>query len=273
VKSAPYSATGDGATDDTAAVASAVAAAAGKTLYFPSGTYRVDRVLVTSTMAITGDGPTSILNPRTLTTEDYPTFDVRANNVKISALKIDGNGVTNEPSDFSDAYNNGGVPGNNYKTSAGFGRGFRAGIRAEAVSGLTVTNMEFTNIPGAAIATNGSSQITISDNWLHDSFWELAYIYGSINPFALTSGQNVVITDNTVDDVHAPAAANGLGINPDAIVISRMNGGVISGNAVDGIDRCGMKLESIRNINVMYNTTTNATLDYPGIQLQSPSVS
>ena len=52
-----FGAVGDGVTDDTAAIQSAVNDAAGKSLYVPSGTYRLDsNVTVSSQLLMFGDG-------------------------------------------------------------------------------------------------------------------------------------------------------------------------------------------------------------------------
>lgn len=60
VKSAPYNAKGDGTTDDTAAIQSALnAAAGGLTVYFPSGNYKITSQLMTPVgrLAMVGDSP------------------------------------------------------------------------------------------------------------------------------------------------------------------------------------------------------------------------
>ena len=58
-----YSATGDGRSDDRAAVARACAAAVGKTLYVPAGTYRIGaRLTIPNGVTVRGDGDASWLN-------------------------------------------------------------------------------------------------------------------------------------------------------------------------------------------------------------------
>lgn len=57
-----YGAIGDGTTDDTDAIAAAIAALpTGGTLYFPAGTYMVDNVFAKSDMTIQGDGWGSVI--------------------------------------------------------------------------------------------------------------------------------------------------------------------------------------------------------------------
>jgi len=55
VKLPPYNAAGDGVTDDYAAIAAAINDAAGRTVYFPAGTYMISATLPTSTSPLLGD--------------------------------------------------------------------------------------------------------------------------------------------------------------------------------------------------------------------------
>jgi hypothetical protein len=261
----------DGTADDTSAVQSAANAAAGKTLYFPAGTCRVRTVAIPSGVNVSGAGAASVIKQTTLTTfnDPSPVFDAGGNNV-FSDIKIDGNRVANRPDRWSDSYND---SGRGFKNSicCGRGRGYRSGIRGESISGLTVTRVEFTAIAGAAVATNMSSNITISSNNLHDSDFELAYIYGDGSPLAEVSGSNVNIIGNTITNVHAPVGAGESatgGAEPDGIVISRANGGSVSGNTLNGIDRDFLKLESDQNFTIANNTASNGTgIGYPAMQI------
>jgi len=55
VKDAPFNATGDGVTDDTAAINAAIAAAeSGSTLFFPQGVYMVDPITITKQVRLLG---------------------------------------------------------------------------------------------------------------------------------------------------------------------------------------------------------------------------
>ena len=56
-----FGAVGDGVTDDTTAIQSALTAAAGKTLYIPKGTYLVSGLLTSAGTNLVGDGNQSIL--------------------------------------------------------------------------------------------------------------------------------------------------------------------------------------------------------------------
>lgn len=65
-----YGATGDGVTDDTAAIASAIAVMdAGDTLYFPEGVYRVRNIELKSDMIVQGAGWCSVIQLLDATTD------------------------------------------------------------------------------------------------------------------------------------------------------------------------------------------------------------
>jgi len=107
VKDAPYSATGDGSTDDTAAIqaASTACATAGKTLFFPAGTYLCTGISISSGTKWRGESSiTTILklkngtdlsdtealvNSTTITSGDF--CDIRS-------MKFDGNKANNASS-------------------------------------------------------------------------------------------------------------------------------------------------------------------------------
>lgn len=102
VTEAPYSATGDGVTDDTTAVTNAAVAAAalGAELFFPRGTYVVESVAVTTANLLCwrGEAGTTLLlrdddtlggNPQILIATDVQT-------VKLYNLKIDANSANSK---------------------------------------------------------------------------------------------------------------------------------------------------------------------------------
>lgn len=110
VKNPTYGATGNGTTDDTAAINAAVAAciaAGGGIVYFPEGTYKTSSAItVATTVAIEflGAGWTSVLKPTSATAFDcIRWFDSTTNSgfgpsqfgCAIRDLLIDGTGMTN----------------------------------------------------------------------------------------------------------------------------------------------------------------------------------
>ena len=95
-----YGATGDGVTDDTSAIASAIAAMdAGDTLYFPEGVYRVRNIELKSDMIVQGAGWCSVIQLLDATT-DYQgnnnclniegTKNNPIRNIIIRDIKLDG---------------------------------------------------------------------------------------------------------------------------------------------------------------------------------------
>jgi len=90
-----YGATGDGATDDYAAFASAIAAigASGGILYLPPGVYVVNTTLaITNPISIIGCGPTITSLFRTSGTTDVLTYS-QVTGVRLAGLTIDGNSL------------------------------------------------------------------------------------------------------------------------------------------------------------------------------------
>jgi hypothetical protein len=266
----------DGTVDDTRAVQAAANSAVGKTLYFPAGTCRVISVLVPPGANVSGVGPASLIKQLPLTTfnDPSPVFDV-GSNVTISNIKIDGNRAQNQADRWSDSYND---SGRGFKNShcCGRGRGYRSGIRGESINGLTVDRVEITGVVGAAVATNNSSNVTVSNSNIHDTDFEAVYIYGDGLPVKDVSGTNINVINNTITNLRAPIAAGntvnadgslGTGKQPDGIVISRAIGGNVSGNTLNGVDRDFLKLESVQNFVVSSNSVANGRVDYPAVQI------
>ena len=93
-----YGATGDGVTDDTAAIAAAVEdLSTGETLYFPAGVYRVSKVDLKSDMTVQGDGWCSVIKLIDNAPDDYTNcLDIEGEeNVIIRDIKLDGSRWTN----------------------------------------------------------------------------------------------------------------------------------------------------------------------------------
>ena len=104
VTASPYNATGDGSTDDIAAIRAAMtaaAAAAPATLYFPSGTYMISEgFVIYSDIRIKGDG---VANSIIKNTADWAIYDFyymplyanNRSNVAIENITLDNNEVNN----------------------------------------------------------------------------------------------------------------------------------------------------------------------------------
>ncbi|HYJ85627.1 MAG TPA: glycosyl hydrolase family 28-related protein [Pyrinomonadaceae bacterium] len=89
-------ATGDGTTDDTAKVNSAITAAAGGVVYFPKGTYIVSKLLSPAPRTrIVGDGKgISILKRKNLTNDSYILY-LSSHGSSLSGITLDGNRAKN----------------------------------------------------------------------------------------------------------------------------------------------------------------------------------
>lgn len=96
-----YGATGDGVTDDTESIASAIAELpVGGTLYFPEGVYRVSNIVVKSNMTVKGDGWASVIKLLDATTDYHwhnNCLTIRnVENVIVRDIKLDGNRATQQ---------------------------------------------------------------------------------------------------------------------------------------------------------------------------------
>lgn len=135
-----YGATGDGVTDDTTAVAAAIAAAtAGGTVFFPRGSYAITGVTVAKRLTLRGEGPGSIILP---SAANMTTIAVNggALGVVIRDLQIQGN-KTNET-------------------------GIQYGIKVGAAShGGQILNCFFSGTDGTH-GLNNQVWIQDSDDWL-----------------------------------------------------------------------------------------------------------
>lgn len=114
----------DGTTDDTAAFAACVAAAAGSPIYVPAGTMLLDPASYTSTLRVFGDGPSSVIKWRSAQ-EGLALFRFQTN-----ALLAD----------FCDLTIDSNHQGHSEDAT------FRAGIRFEAPASGTTTQLRCSNV-------------------------------------------------------------------------------------------------------------------------------
>lgn len=84
-----YGAIGNGISNDTTAIANAIAAASsGDTVWFPAGTYLTDKITI-STASLTLKGSGATIKQRV--NSNYILIEVNANNLTIEGLTLDGN--------------------------------------------------------------------------------------------------------------------------------------------------------------------------------------
>lgn len=98
-----FGATGNGTTDDTAAINAAIAAApAGAIVYFPPGTYRISSVISITGKMLTLQGPSGFSEGATLSQATANTgalsFDQTADNSTVRNLRLLGNGTQSSSS-------------------------------------------------------------------------------------------------------------------------------------------------------------------------------
>lgn len=90
VKNAPYLAKGNGTTDDTTAIADAIADASGRVLFFPKGTYLVSNLAVTADMEWVGE-PGTTIKQKDATDDDLIEVSGTSKRVAFRGITFDGN--------------------------------------------------------------------------------------------------------------------------------------------------------------------------------------
>lgn len=142
-----YGAKGDGTTDDTASIQSALNAAAsssGSVVYLPPGTYIVSPVTginVSSNTTLRGSGPSSILKI--------------ASGVNATGNLVKAESVSNV------SYDSFTIDGNSANQSSGTNYGAYFGT----VTGGTITNLVVKNCTGVGIHVYNSTNVKVRDNW------------------------------------------------------------------------------------------------------------
>lgn len=186
-----YGAKGDGATDDTAAINSAIAASAGKTIAFPAGTYIVTSTIsLVSNTCLKGLGNAVIKQKSSNTT--VPTVLLSAAgaprvNIIIDGLIIDGNSQNNVTHGTPDA--NGNQPPSWTGT-------LLALINLEQVTGLQVINCTVKNAFGDGMyITSCSDSLVAYNNFNNIRKSAIAVRYA---PSLAIPSQRAIITKNTV---------------------------------------------------------------------------
>jgi len=135
-----YGADSTGVSDSTTAIQTAATAAAGGTLYFPSGTYKITSgITISSGTVVRGDGISSVINASggsvTIALGTNATTNVTFRDLKLTGSFIDGIGATN-------------ITG--------------LGVYNCDISGATLTGAT----PTAGIYFSGATRVAISNNHL-----------------------------------------------------------------------------------------------------------
>lgn len=165
VKDAPYNATGDGVTDDTAAFNAAIYALAtikangtvGGYLYVPTGVYRINNVLVSGCITLCGDNQRG-----TILKANGSGQVLRVLNpyVTIQDMVIDG---------MEGTYTNNGIT--------------NSGGNAQV---MVVKNVQFKNISGYAVSLDTANQVEISNCTFHGG--ASGMLYSNASPDLVVKG-------------------------------------------------------------------------------------
>lgn len=188
VKDAPFGAKGDGSTDDTAAIAAAIAfaAAKGARVYFPAGTYKVTPTTnfvgegatyqicfpILSNMDLEGDVGTTIRIANGVSTDGAPVrmamfaTNQVVSNISVKSLTLDMNGTNNpiSPGRGAGTYNL-------FAQSQFMVSGTPGGVAASA-SNVLFRDVNFINSPGTNCVVMGQTNtpgLPVGSGWVFDN--------------------------------------------------------------------------------------------------------
>ena len=248
-----FGAVGNGVADDTAAIASAIAAANGKSLYFPSGTYKITAPQAFTNIDNTvffGDKFSSIISVATII--DAWSFDNTCSNLTFDGLTFAGKSVGTEVKYALDIKAPRSLVQNCYFYD--FNQGVK--INDENAVDCKVLNNQFTNIKGGTSGNgygvyNIGSRTLISGNSFVSVGRHDIYLSGS----SPQGSQFCTVTDNTSlsNGVEAIALYNTAAYQP-------VSGCVISGNVIRSCSGIGIGLD----VNATNNIVSNNSIFFAG---------
>jgi hypothetical protein len=248
-----FGATGDGVTDDSTAVQAAATAATGNALFIPTGTYIVKGINVPANTRLFGPGTLKLKALSAL--DGSPILNINGNGVTIDGVSFDGNRSNQAADGFSDSFNTG---ANNT------GRAYRAAIKCDSKTDLTVRNSTFTATYGGGIVTKDCSRVMINGNHARNLNFEFAWIGGSDGD----------ITDINIINNQADTLASGDGtVQANGILVYKCSRFALSGNNIYNVERSHIKIEGCSHGSFNNNTLHTQTLTggWPAITVQSSS--
>jgi parallel beta-helix repeat protein len=205
VTDAPYSATGDGATDDTAAIQSALDAAntaGGGTVYFPPGLYITTQLLVYSNTTVTGDGATLKLKSATAGSVAILRVNDTETDVVIDGLEFDGNEANQASTNnhFHLRLYGGRITVRNcyFHDSEGNGITIEGGAVDIWVHNNRIINSGRAAISGSGSTTAPSERVTVTENHIDTTGVSAIMIVADLGGTVVQGGRNWLISGNVI---------------------------------------------------------------------------
>lgn len=251
-------ATGDGVTDVTNAVQNALNGA-GVVIFPAGGNYVISTVNVPANTTVRMDGAT-ITQAVLPNLNGSPIFNVTGDYTEFIGGTINGQKSLQPANGFSDSFNTG---------ANGTGRAFRAAIKADAlatpgIANISVRNIRFTNTYGACVATQDVTNVTVNDCVTDTCYFEVAFPYnsGAGQLGDLTLMRNIIRNCGTGDPT----------VNSDGMTAKNYRRVTCLGNKGFTIERCLIKVESGRSVNIADNIMDTNTIDnFAAIQVDCTS--
>jgi parallel beta-helix repeat protein len=249
-------ATGDGVTNDTAAIIAAIATGA-KNIYIPEGTYLCANISVPTGVRIFGTGTLKLKAAASLNFD--PIFRITGPSVKFEGLTFDGNKASQPADGFSDSWNTGGNNTGKSNRAPIYGDNSGTGFN---ISDVVVKGCTFNNTWTSGIALRGVSNVLIEGNTFNNCNCECAFLY--LNGVVRSTGARIIgnICYNT--------GTGDATVNANAFVTSSYDGVVCTGNEVYTVERNLIKMEACTRCVVSSNVVdTNTLVGFNIIQCQS----
>ncbi len=260
-----YGAIGDGSTDDTTAIQSAITAlSSGGTVYFPPGNYYITAQLtLLSNIRVTGAKGATIKPVLTgKGASDNNIFRIATlSNIMIDHIKIDGAGTwTATP--FANPLGGG--------NSVGFTNAL-LGAYITASSNIYIQNCEFTGLAVAISTATACSYLFINKNYVHGN---------GTSGFTIHTTDDSIITGNNISNILGNMTAAGstdtdnskfadgilmadcheMNVTNNRIANCKRIGIVVEGLATDDCDNIVISDNNITNMNTSRGTESNAAI-------------
>ena len=286
VKNAPYNATGNGTTDDTAAIQNAVnAAAVGDTVLFPSGRYKITSTITVDSEMILSSTESAIISFDFSTSGPRTLLYITGNNVTVNGLTFDGTYLQNaETSSYAirvNGINKLNNSGNNASIQHCSFTNLNAKGSAEHTLNVThaaylafssnsdVSYCNFDSVAGAAIFITNSDETTVYDNDINNTGWYSIHYGSNCHGAQITAN---TITGNTPGIRYYGGSIDIMSQVPDP----RCSRILIDSNSISGVHSYGaaIRVQSNSYAEIANNIIENATattgyLQYIAVDVRS----